>query len=139
MQSSSWPHRAGSWTLSGPGADITGGAAASDTGRGGLHAGHGIRAADLQVVATDVAARGLDIYGVEHIINMYLPEEFDSYRLLHCCLLMFHFSIVRPFAVSFVASWPFYMPVASHRYSWLCCPYCIIILCNLFYMPTSNE
>ena len=36
----------------------------------------------LVLVATDVAARGLDINGVEHVVNMDLPcsaDEFDSY------------------------------------------------------------
>ena len=31
------------------------------------------------IVATNVAARGLDIRGVEHVINYDLPESIDEY------------------------------------------------------------
>jgi len=31
------------------------------------------------IVATNVAARGLDIRGVEHVVNYDLPESIDEY------------------------------------------------------------
>ena len=31
------------------------------------------------LVATNVAARGLDIRGVEHVVNFDLPESIDEY------------------------------------------------------------
>ena len=44
----------------------------------------GFRAETFRVmVATDVAARGLDIQGVSHVINFDLPDEPDNYIPSH--------------------------------------------------------
>jgi superfamily II DNA/RNA helicase len=44
------------------------------------------------LVATAVAARGLDIKGVQHVVNYDMPDEIDEYVHRYVCINFFlHF------------------------------------------------
>ena len=49
------------------------------------------------LIATDVAARGLDVERISHVINYDIPTDTESYVCLLYTSLRHHASICRPF------------------------------------------